>query len=149
LIHWKSHYNLIFTNIHEAVGEAHEQTEHKLREFLVEKCKLVQQGVNDIQFERVHRLGQHGNNGPRDIVAKFTLFKDREVVRKSRMNLKRTGHYINEQFPRDIADRRRRLTPKLRQAISEGKRAWISYDTLYIDGRAIREDTGRATNANQ
>ena len=88
--------NLIFTHIHEAVGEAHEQTEHKLREFLVEKCKLVQQGVNDIQFERVHRLGQHHNNGPREIVAKFTLFKDREVVRKSRMNLKRTGHYIND-----------------------------------------------------
>ena len=105
--------NLIFTYIHEAVGEAHEQTEHKLREFFVEKCKLVQQGVNDIQFERVHRLGQHRNNGPRDIVAKFTLFKDsqdREVVRKSRANLKRTGHYINEQFPREIADRRKRLT---------------------------------------
>ena len=49
--------NLIFTNIHEAVGGAHEQTEHKVREFLVEKCKLVQQGVNDIQFERVYRLG--------------------------------------------------------------------------------------------
>ena len=98
---------------------------------------------------KVYRLGQHRNNGPRDIVAKFTLFKDREVVRKSRTNLKRTGDYINEQLPREIADRRRRLTPKLRQAISEGKRAWISYDTLYIDGRAIREDTGTATNANQ
>ena len=84
--------NLIFTNIHEAVGEAYEQTEHKLREFLVEKYKLVQQGANDIQFERVHRLGRHRNNGPRDIVAKFTLFKEREVVRKSRTNLKRTGH---------------------------------------------------------
>ena len=59
--------NLIFTNIHEAVGETHEQTEQKLREFLVEKCKIVQQGVNDIQFERVYRLGQHRNNGPRGI----------------------------------------------------------------------------------
>ena len=115
LIHWNSHYNLIFTIIHETAGEAHEQTEHKLCERNVEKCKLVQQGVNDIQSDSIVTMVPGIIN-----VAKFTLFKDREVVRKSRPNLKRTCHYINEQFPRDIADRRRRLTPKLRQAISEG-----------------------------
>ena len=94
LTHWNSHYNLIFTNIHEAVGEAHEQTEHKLCERNVEKCKLVQQGVNDIQSDSIVTMVPGIIN-----VAKFTLFKDREVVRKSRMNLKRTGHYINDQFP--------------------------------------------------
>ena len=60
--------NLIFTNIHEAVCEAHEQTEHKLREFLVEKCKIVQQGVNDIQFESVQArtASQQWSQGYRD-----------------------------------------------------------------------------------
>lgn len=133
--------NLVFTSISEAVGESHEETERKLRSFLVDKCRLAQGIVDEIKFERVHRMGPHRNNSPRDIVAKFTLFKERELVRKSRTNLKGTVHYINEQFPREIAERRKRLGHKLREAISEGKRAWISYDTLYIDGRAVRDTT--------
>ena len=65
------------------------------------------------------------------------FFKDREVVRQARSNLKGTGHFVYEQFPKEIGDRRKELLPKMRQAIRDGKRAWISYDTLYIDGRPI------------
>lgn len=73
-------------------------------------------------------------------MAKFLQFKDREIVRRARTNLKDTGFFINEQFPKEIADRRRQLLPKMRQAIRDGKSAWISYDTLYIDGRPIRNE---------
>ena len=46
---------------------------------------------------------QHRNNGHSDIVAKFTLFKDIDVVRQFLTYLKRTGHYINEHYSRTIA----------------------------------------------
>ena len=77
---------------------------------------------------------------PRNVVAKFLHYKDRETVRRARMNLKGTGYYVNEQFPKEISDRRRELLPKLHQAKREGKNAWISYDTLYIDGRPVRSE---------
>lgn len=132
--------NLIFTNITESINEKPEESERLLRNFLVEKCQIAQSIVNEIKFERVHRMGQARPGGPRDIVAKFSLFKDREEVRRSRFKLKQTGHFINEQYPKEIGDRRRRLVPKMKAAIRDGKRAWITYDKLYINGRLVRDD---------
>lgn len=76
-----------------------------------------------------------------NIVATFTIFKDRELVRRARTVLKGSRFYINEQFPKDIADRRKALQPKLRRALKDGKRAWISYDTLSIDGVTIKDSS--------
>lgn len=137
--------NLIFTGITEDPREKPEVTESKLRQFMVEKLKLAQDMVDGFRLERVHRMGDYSvragaSNKPRNIVAKFLQFKDREIVRRARTNLKGTGFFINEQFPKEIADRRRQLLPKMRQAIRDGKSAWISYDTLYIDGRPIRNE---------
>lgn len=134
--------NLIFTNITESVNEKPEESERLLRTFLVEKCQIAQSIVNEIKFERVHRMGRTRSGGPRDIVAKFSLFKDREEVRRSRFKLRQTGHFINEQYPKEISDRRRRLVPKMKAAIRDGKRSWISYDKLYVNGRLVRDDDG-------
>ena len=46
---------------------------------------------------------------------------------------------MNEQFPKEVVDKRRRLLPKLKEARQQGKSAWLSYDTLYVDGRAVRD----------
>ena len=137
--------NLIFTGITEDPREKPEVTESKLRQFMVEKLKLAQDMVDGFRLERVHRMGDYSartgaSNKPRNIVAKFLQFKDREIVRRARTNLKGTGFFINEQFPKEIADRGRQLLPKMRQAIRDGKSAWISYDTLYNDGRPIRDE---------
>ena len=44
---------------------------------------------------------------------------------------------MNEQFPKEVADKRRRLVPKTKEARQQDKSAWLSYDTLYVDGRAV------------
>lgn len=131
--------NLIFSNIPEERNETNERTEAILRQFIEDKLKIAHDLVNNIQFERVHRIGQRRADGRiRQIVAKFTLFKDREAVRKERKNLKDTNFFISEQFPKEIAERRKKLIPKLKKAKEENRDAWISYDTLYIDGVAVR-----------
>ena len=43
--------------------------------------------------------------------AKFTFYKQREVVRRLRKNLDNTDHYINEQFPKEVSDKRKSLVP--------------------------------------
>ena len=74
--------NLVFSNINEAQTETTETTENVLREFLVEKMKIAQDLVKQISFERVHRMGIKRDGRSRNIVAKFTLYKEKEFVRK-------------------------------------------------------------------
>lgn len=135
--------NLLFANIPESAHEKPDDCEKLVRQFMADKLQLAQDIVDSIGFERVHRTldrntAAHGK--PRHIVAKFSSFKDRELVRRAKGKLKGTQFFIFEQFPKEVADRRRSLMPKLKQAIRDGNRAWLSYDTLYIDGRPVRDD---------
>lgn len=103
-----------------------------------------------MKFERVHRMGppptRPGTAGagpsnttkPSRIVCKFNQFQDRESVRKASFNLKNTPQYISEQFPMEVNEIRRKLYPKLKEARRDNKRAWISYDSLYVDGKPVK-----------
>ena len=131
--------NLTFSNIPEPQTESNEEVEERLRLFMVEKMNLAQDLVDGMVFERVHRMGQKKVGTIRSIVAKFNRFKDKELVRKQWKSLEETPYYVSEQFPKEVVEKRKKLKPKLRDAKSEGKRAWIAYDTLYIDGKAIKD----------
>ena len=135
--------NLIFTNVPEdnsSGNESAEVTERRLRDHLHEKLKIAKETAESIRFERVHRSPGHPITGKvRTIVAKFTFFKDREMVRNLWKNLSGTRFQMFEQFPPEILEKRRRLVPQMKDARSKGKRAWIAYDTLYIDGKAVRD----------
>ena len=101
---------------------------------------MAQEAVKQLHFDRVHRFGSRTNIMIyRRIVAKFTFYKQREIVRKLRKNLENTDYYISEQFPKEISQKRKALVPKLLKARREGKEAWISYDKLYVDGRLMKE----------
>ena len=106
---------------------------------MVEKPQIAKSVVDDIKFERVHRMGAKTNAYSRNIVAKFTLYKDRETVKRHRFNLRGTQYSTFEQFPREINERRKKLLPKLKDAKSRGQQAWIGYDTMYINGKPIRD----------
>jgi len=131
--------NLVFTNIPEDPTENPDTTENKLRDFMVDKMKIAQDLVNQMSFERVHRMGSKVDGKTRSIVAKFTLYKEKEFVRKQWKTLNGTPYFVNEQFPKDIVDKRRQLVPKMKEARRDGKTSWISYDTLYINGKPVRE----------
>jgi hypothetical protein len=60
-------------------------------------------------------------------------------VRRSKGKLKGTELFVFEQFTEGITDRLRYHLPKLKQALRDGKRAWLSYDTLYINGHPVRD----------
>ena len=88
----------------------------------------------------IEKIDSSSLGKPRQKVAKFSTFQDREMIRRSRFNLKGTDHYIFEQYPKIIADRGKSLRPKLKKAIQDGKHAWISYDTLFVNGQPVRDD---------
>ncbi|KAH3753802.1 hypothetical protein DPMN_176823 [Dreissena polymorpha] len=56
------------------------------------------------------------------------------MVRKRWKELDGTVFRVFEQFPQDVIQKRRKLVPKMKDARRQGKRAYLAYDTLYIDG---------------
>ncbi|KAH3695133.1 hypothetical protein DPMN_082589 [Dreissena polymorpha] len=88
-----------------------------------ERC-IISQPTHQLcnkSFIRVHRIGRNRSH-PRSIGAKLSLVNDRENVRNSSRNLRETNYYVSEQFPKDVADRRRSLMPAFRKARADGKR---------------------------
>lgn len=133
--------NLVFSGIptEETThnGVTREDTEEVLKDFI----KTTLQIPDNIEFERVHRAGQARLDRPRVIIAKFSNFKDRERVRKSAPSkLKGTTYGVNEQFPKQIEDRRKKLYPVLKKARQQNKKAVLVKDKLYIENELFTFD---------
>ena len=81
--------NLIFSRLPEEENEKPERTEVIVRKFMSDQLKIAEDIVNDIKFERVHRMGTKSPvmRDGRNIVAKFSLFKGREMVKRQCFNL--------------------------------------------------------------
>ena len=143
--------NLIFRfrNIEETKDE---NTEEVLKKFLSDHLKM-----NNVNFERVHRMKEKQSGTtpnsvkkPRLIVAKFTFFKERERVRKSAKMLKGTNFSIQEQFPEEIEKCRKPLYPLLKAAHQADKKASLVKDRLYVEGKEVlapKKDTAKAATA--
>ena len=96
--------NLIFSRLPEEENEKPERTEVILRKFMSDQLTIAEDTVNDIKFERVHRMGTKSPvmRDGRNIVAKFSLFKDREMMKRQCFNLRGTNFSVYEQYPRYI-----------------------------------------------
>ena len=83
--------NLIITGVPEIHNE---NTESCLKSVIKDKMRID----DNIEFERVHRIGQThpSRHGPRAIVAKFSRYKDKEYVRTNSRNLKGTNIRVHE-----------------------------------------------------
>lgn len=123
--------NLIFEGI---IETQEENTEEVLRDFLKSEMNITEEP----QFQRVHRMGEKVQGRHRPIIAKFVLFKEREKVRKaapSKLAGKPFG--INEQFPKEINDRRKLLYPHYKHAKRLEKKAVMIADKLFVNGTQI------------
>lgn len=133
--------NLVFSGIHEERGE---NTEEILQEFIKRKFRIDY----DVSFERVHRMGRWSEHNlyPRNIVAKFTYFKERELIRtRAPQKLKGSNVWVNEQFPPEIEERRKKLYPIMRLAKRDGKHVRLTKDLLYINGQLYDPDKDVST----
>ena len=124
--------NLVFSNIPERPEETPNITENILRDFLEKELKMERAEVNNISFERVHRMA--GRNNPRAIVAKFSSFKQRQDVKFKSRILRGTNYYINEQFPPEVNEQRRRLNNIAKEKRRQGHQTRLTYNKLYVDG---------------
>jgi hypothetical protein len=119
--------NLMFYNLAESESE---NCIHLIETFCKEKLKFEEV----IEIDRSHRIGKQVPGKIRPIVTKFRNFQQRETIRKSARLLKGSDYYIGEQFPKSVQERRRQLLPTYKQARSDGKRASLVRDRLFIEG---------------
>ena len=75
--------SLIFSRLPEEENEKPERTEVIVSKFMSDQLKIAEDIVNDIKFEQVQCMGTKSPvmRDGRNIVAKFSLFKDREMVK--------------------------------------------------------------------
>lgn len=135
--------NLIFSGIPEQIQDNPEQA---IKDFMHSSLKLPKETVNNITFHRVHRLGSNNNKNtdnkrPRPIIAKFEHYKQKDLVKSKGKELRGTTFGLNDQFPREIQDRRRILVPLMKQFRQNGRKAVLTVDRLYVDGQLYRNDT--------
>ena len=119
--------NLIFYSIQDEVCA------EKLYTFFEKDLKLM--SGRGIKLDRIHRLGRYNPTKTRPIIAKFSYYPEREMVRKAAKNLEGTNFSISQQFPKEIMTRRKNLIPTLKSLKDAGHRAYISVDKLYVDGK--------------
>lgn len=133
--------NLLFFGLGEYTTEAERQKENCMEKVLT-FCSDVLQIENAsqmIKLDRAHRIGGFTEGKKRPIVAKFNYHQDKLTVKQKAYEvLKGSPFRVSDQFPRVIQERRKELYPMLVQARRENKRAFLSYDTLHINGQKIK-----------
>ena len=67
-------------------------------------------------------------------MVKFLRFKQKEALKQAAPSaLKGTSFGVNEQFPKEIAERRRQLLPIMKEHKRNGLRATLAFDKLHTD----------------
>jgi hypothetical protein len=126
--------NIAFYGIRE---EEREDIEAVLQDFLQRKFKLDY----EISFKRVYRIGKWNefSEYSRNIIAKFTCFKDRVSNQKK---LRGTRICVNKQFPPEIEEQIKKSYPVIRQVKKDHKRTKLVRDVLYINGELYTPPKG-------
>ncbi len=129
--------NLVFSGIPESAEEDPEAT---VKNFIKTYLKLPEDTVENICFERVHRMGakKPGAPRPRPIVAKFGYFKQKEQVKSRGRELKGTRLRRKRPVPQRNPGATQNSVPNPTQSHSKGLRAVIAVDRLYVDGQLYR-----------
>lgn len=127
--------NLRFFGIEEVAGE--EDTKEVLVNFLTNELGI--EDASDMEFQRIHRVGKKitSSGKPREIIARFLRYPDREEVMSNAKKLKGKNFGISADLPKEIMERRRKKMQRFRKAKEEGKTVYFSRsepDKLYIDG---------------
>lgn len=128
--------NLLFTGVTEAPGE---DCAEKIYDILENTMEI--EDARGMRFVRCHRLGAppsikpntgtHGSR-PRTIICRFHFFGDRQKVWQARKNLKESEYIVNEDFPKEIMDKRNMLAPIMYAAKRAKKTAYLVVDKLHI-----------------
>jgi len=137
--------NLLFEGIKEAppgVQESSRDCVKKIQDVLKNNMKI--DDVQNIRISRCHRLGRppplNASSGapdrPRTVICRLHFFGDRQLIWTQKEKLKGSGIWLQEDFPKEINDRRKKLLPIMFAAKRQGLRANLVVDKLHITNQS-------------
>ena len=106
---------------------------------MVQQLQIPDSPVDQIKLKLVHRFRQRGQGYERPIVAKCESLKDEIMVKTLGKRLAGFKIGMNNQFPKEITERRRVLYPLSKDNRLKGKRVALVVDKLYIDNQLFRD----------
>lgn len=131
--------NIVISGIPESRGEEWNESEKLVRQSLCENLKLAPDYVNSIPIERAHRLRRTIQTNPnmkknRDIIVKFSFFKDKEAVLKAARRERPVGLFFGEDFTQTVKHIRFKLKEKMTSVRAAGLdlKAFLVFDKLMV-----------------
>ena len=132
--------NIIFRGIPESNdGETWAQSKEKVVQFMKTELKIETAGPEMI--DRAHRQGPKPRKGSRNIVVKFTSSNAKDLIFKHVKNLAgKKDLSVQEQYPPEIQERRKRLWPKYKKErdiakLNKSHKVNWSLDKLNVNGK--------------
>jgi ribA/ribD-fused uncharacterized protein len=127
--------NLLFNGVKE---EPNEDCAEKIYELLETTMGIAE--ARTMRLVRCHRLGKPPStktptgtqSRPRTIICRFNWYGDRQTVWKAKTQLKDTEYNIQEDFPKEIMDKRKILTPIMYAAKRRKQTAFLVVDKLHV-----------------
>ena len=111
--------NLLFYGLKEKIGETENDLRVWMTGLLTDPFGFT--NAEDMKIERIHRKGPIGNpryrRQNRPVIVKWHSFQTRQLIWESRKKLKNTDIFMAEDYPREIEEKRQRLTPVMKAAL--------------------------------
>lgn len=123
--------NLLVFNLEEESNEDYATLERKIFTLLKTNLK-VNCNAQDIDY--VSRLGKGTHNNCRPVLIRFTTLKKKLEVLKNRNNLKNSKYNLDEDFSKELREKRKLLIPEMMRLRKENKRAVLRFDKIVILG---------------
>ncbi|XP_076446978.1 uncharacterized protein LOC143284196 isoform X1 [Babylonia areolata] len=125
--------NLLFYGLPRRPNETSADCEGVVQDLLTDSLDMT----DVMEFDRVHRLSSRPDS---PVIACCTYYRQKVNILKAKGKLKGTNIFIGEDFSKGVRDIRRRLTPHLKKARQDGKRATMVFNHLLIDGKKFTVD---------
>ena len=118
--------NLLFYGIKKS---ADENCETVLKNLFTDNLDID----DDVQIDRAHRVGA-SDDAP--IIAKFTFYKDKERILKTKKKLDGSDIFIGEDYSRGVRAIRKTLSKMKKEMKQQNKdrKIHLVYDHMYVDG---------------
>jgi prefoldin subunit 5 len=120
--------NLIFHGLDKEEGETNESCEQRIKEFCTDKLEICE----DLEFDRVHRLG---SKAKAPLIARCTFFKQKVSILKAKGKLKGSNYFVGEDFSKGVREIRKKLSKYMKEMKEAGRTVSMIYDHLVVDGK--------------
>ncbi|KAH7979630.1 hypothetical protein HPB49_010219 [Dermacentor silvarum] len=117
--------------------ESSEESEGHVRNVCQSKL-----GIQSVSIERAHRLGKFQPGKCRPLIAKFTLFKEKQQILSNAKKLKGSNISVSEDFSKTVRMKRKFLWEYAKSRKEESDKVSLRYDTLIMNGQKYMYDDG-------